>query len=231
MQKSDNSLATRIKRYEETSRFVGTQRMPMIIRVDGKAFHTFTKNCRKPFDVALIEAMRGSAREVSKEMQGFKAAYVQSDEATFLLTDYDHLATQGWFGYVYAKMISISAASMSVHFNSLYSQYNCNTSRAIFDSRAFNVPIEDVANVFLWRAKDWQRNSLQMYAQSFFTHKQLHGKNTANMHNMLHDIGKNWTTCLSDVERNGTFISRDGEFVSTVHPVYQEIYQFISENL
>jgi tRNA(His) guanylyltransferase len=225
------TLGNRIKRYEKTSRFVGTPRTPMIIRVDGKAFHTFTRNCKKPFDIALIEAMRGAAREVGKEMQGFKAAYVQSDEATFLLTDYDQLKTQGWFGYVYAKMISISAASMSVNFNELYSEYSGGSSYALFDSRAFNVPVDDVANVFLWRAKDWERNSLQMYARSFFSHKELNKKNSIDIHEMLHGIGKNWTTDLSHTHKNGTFITKDGDYVCDIKPTYSEINEFISENL
>jgi tRNA(His) 5'-end guanylyltransferase len=76
----------------------------------------------------------------------------------------------------------------------------------IFDSRAFTLPKDDVINAFLWRALDWQRNSLQMYCQSFFSHKEMHKKNQSAMHDMLFKIGKNWTTDLSEQERNGTFL-------------------------
>jgi tRNA(His) guanylyltransferase len=227
-----DSLGDRMKRYEASSRFVATPRMPLIIRVDGRAFHTLTKKiCDRPFDVAFIESMRHAAREVSNEMQGFKAAYVQSDEATFLLTDYDDIGTQGWFGYVHAKMISISASSMSVNFNDYFSEWSGTKTNALFDSRAFSVPADDVANMFLWRAKDWARNSLQMYARSFFSHKELDRKNSVDIHEMLHGIGKNWTTDLGYVEKNGTFINKDGEFTCTIQPTHLEISKFLTPYL
>lgn len=197
------SLGDRIKRYEASSRHFLTPRTPVIIRVDGRAFHTFTKGADKPFDKHIMQSMVLAASAVARDMQGFKAAYVQSDEATFLLTDYDDLETQGWFGYNLSKIISISAALMSVKFNYFYGDGGMNP---VFDSRAFNVPKEDVVNTFLWRAQDWERNSLQMYARSFFSHKELHKKNREDIHNMLHEIGKNWTTDLKDIEKNGTFI-------------------------
>lgn len=165
------SLADRIKRYEKTFSFQTMNRMPVMIRVDGRAFHTFTKGMNKPFDKSLINAMVFAACDVAKEMQGFKVGYVQSDEATFCLTDYDRLESQGWFDYDLAKMVSISAALMSVAFNYDFIKPQHDDQRAFFDSRAFSVPVDDVVNAFLWRARDWERNSLQMYARSFFSHK------------------------------------------------------------
>jgi tRNA(His) 5'-end guanylyltransferase len=199
------SLGDRIKRYEASSRHFLTPRTPVIVRVDGRAFHTFTKGADKPFDKGIMTAMLYAAIDVAEGIQGFKAAYVQSDEATFLLTDYDDLETQRWFGYNLSKIISISAATMSVRFNR-YALYPDDGRSPVFDSRAFNVPKEDVVNTFLWRAQDWERNSLQMYARSFFSHKELHKKNREDIHNMLHSIGKNWTTDLQSIEKNGTFI-------------------------
>jgi tRNA(His) 5'-end guanylyltransferase len=196
------TLGDRIKRYEKTFHYMTLRKMPVMIRVDGRAFHTFTRHCEKPFDSKLIQAMLYAAIESASEMQGFKAGYVQSDEATFCLTDYDSNETQAWFDYDLAKMVSISAATMTVHFNKAFP-----SDRApVFDSRAFTVPVGDVVNAFLWRAKDWERNSLQMYARDFFSHKELHGKNHTAMHEMLYGIGKNWATDLSERQRNGTFL-------------------------
>jgi len=90
----------------------------------------------------------------------------------------------------------------------MHARSQCLPSLAVFDARAFSVPVDDVVNVFLWRAKDWERNSIQMYAHSLFSHKQLHKKNIGAMHEMLHSVGKNWTTNLSDRERNGAFLIR-----------------------
>jgi len=196
------SLGDRIKSYEKTFSATAVRRMPLMIRVDGKAFHTFTRALEKPFDKNLIEAMVLSAIEVATEMQGFKLAYIQSDEATFCITDYDSIESQGWFSYKLQKVVSISASLMSVAFN----KYFKSDKMPIFDSRAFTVPRDDVINAFLWRCLDWKRNSLQMYAHANFSHKELHCKNQEAMHEMLFSIGKNWTTDLSDRERNGTFL-------------------------
>ena len=221
-----DSLGDRIKRYEAISRAKATPRMPLMIRVDGKAFHTFTKGMERPFDVRLTNAMVCAARDTAKEMQGFKAAYVQSDEVTFLLTDYDEITTQGWFDYNLSKIISISASIMSVSFNKHLPTDKC----PVFDSRAFSIPKEDVINAFLWRAQDWERNSLQMYARAFFSHKELHKKNRADMHEMLHSIGKNWATDLDCIHKNGTFILKDEErldSMSNVQANYQSIKDII----
>jgi tRNA(His) 5'-end guanylyltransferase len=217
------SLADRIKRYEKTFSFQTLNRMPVMIRVDGKAFHTLTRDLNKPFDRGFIDAMVSAASEVAKEMQGFKVGYVQSDEATFCLTDYDNLDTQGWFDYDLAKIVSISAALMSTAF---HVRFRHATSKTVFDSRAFSVPPDDVVNAFLWRAKDWERNSLQMYARSFFSHRELMNKNHSEIHEMLHGIGKNWVLDLTDQERNGTFLILGVEGIETrtnILPTYQAI--------
>ena len=222
------SLADRIKRYEKTFSPMTVRRMPVMIRVDGRAFHTFTRHSEKPFDKKLMAAMVAAALEVAKDMQGFKCAYVQSDEASFCLTDYDTLETQGWFDYDLSKMVSLSAAMMSVYFNKFYP-----TDRLpVFDSRAFTIPVDDVVNAFLWRAKDWERNSLQMYSRAFFSHKELHNKKRADMHEMLHKIDKNWATDLTDQERNGSFLvsTEDGiQCRYDILPTYADINSAIGE--
>ena len=114
------SLGDRIKGYEKTFSHKAMKRTPLMIRVDGRAFHTFTRGLEKPFDSLLMTAMIESAMYVAKEMQGFKAAYVQSDEVTFCITDYDSLETEGWFDYKLSKVVSISAALMTAAFGLLF---------------------------------------------------------------------------------------------------------------
>jgi tRNA(His) 5'-end guanylyltransferase len=211
--------------------------MPVMLRLDGKCFHTLTRDLNKPFSRSFIDAMVSSACEVAKEMQGFKVGYVQSDEATFCLTDYDRLETQGWFDYDLAKMVSISAALMSVAFTkqsyaNSWIDFRDVEGFPVFDSRAFSVPPDDVVNAFLWRAKDWERNSLQMYARSFFSHSELMNKGHEEIHEMLHGIGKNWATDLTDQERNGTFLILGPKGIETrtdVLPTYQAINEAIGK--
>jgi len=94
---------------------------------------------------------------------------------------------------------------MSIHFCRVLS-----TTNGVFDGRAFNIPLEDVPNYFIWRHRDWIRNSLAMYCKSFFSAKQLHGKNREEQHELLFSIGKNWARDLTWREKNGTFIFPKG---------------------
>ena len=223
-------LADRMKKYEYITRQHALPRTPLIIRVDGRAFHTLTKRFNKPFDPLFKNAMLAAAEGVINQLQGFKCAYVQSDEITFLLTDCDDLNTQGWFDYNISKMTSISAALASVHFNK-YLLKNNETFYdpvQIFDSRAFNVPVDEVSNIFLWRAKDNYKNSVQMFARSLFPHKELHGKSIETMLTMCREKGKPWED-IKDMYKNGTFIINDPKirFIFDIRPNFTDINNLI----
>src|SRR4030065_891451 len=217
----ENELGDRIKRnYEDSYRIYLTRRTPVIIRVDGKAFHTLTSKMKKhleaPFFPHFMNSMLYAAEKTAEEMQGFKLGYVQSDEASFLLTDYDKLETEAWFNYNLNKIVSVSASTMTAYFNDFWElgMTGLEGKVSVFDARAFNIPKEEIANYFLWRCQDWERNSLSMYCQAFFSHKELMNKGREEQHEMLHSIGKNWATDLSPREKNGTFIFRDGKTVN-----------------
>lgn len=216
------SIGDRIKRYEAAYNFTLTPRSCVFIRVDGRAFHTFTKGLARPFDLTLMNAMVYAAQQTAAEIQGFKLAYVQSDEATFMLTDFDSLQSQGWFGYELNKLVSLSASLFTAHFNDFFD----GPTPATFDSRAFVVPLDDAPNVFVWRQKDWTRNSLQMVARAHFSHKECHGKKSADLHEMLHGVGVNWATDFTMREKNGTFIAVDGTFESDVKS-YLQIMEYL----
>lgn len=196
------NLGDRMKaNYENRAKTFLIRRTPVIMRLDGKAFHTLTRGCDKPFDEHLMWVMRTTAKELVQEIQGAKLAYVQSDEISILITDYDKLETDAWFNYNVQKITSISAAIASVRFTSLWRK------EAYFDSRVFNLPKEEVNNYFVWRQKDWERNSLFMYANHYFSANELHKKSNADKHEMLHKIGENWAH-LEDRKKNGTLIER-----------------------
>ena len=203
-----DSIGNRMKEnYENRYRVKLTRRMPVILRLDGRAFHTLTRKCKKPFDKIFQATMQSTAIELCSQIQGAKCAYVQSDEISILLTDFDRLTTEGWFDYNLQKIISISAGIASAYFTSHY-MYDGHI--AVFDSRAFNIPKEEVCNYFIWRQQDWFRNSIQMLSQSHYSHKQLHKKNTSDMHEMLHEKGVNWAD-LEPVWKNGLFIFDSSE--------------------
>ncbi len=217
------AIGDRMKRnYELPARHMLTRRVPVIVRVDGKAFHTYTRGMDKPFSEDFMEAMAVAAHLTAKQIQGFKLGYVQSDEASFLLTDYDTHQTEGWMGYVKSKIETIAASTMTSRFHVCISAVP-GDGLAAFDARAFNIPREEVANYFLWRAMDWERNSVSMYCGAFHSHKEMHGQGKADQHEMLHAKGKNWATDLDARTRNGTWLFSGGSISCDMRPSYAEI--------
>lgn len=120
----------RMKEYEYTSRNYLLKKTPVIIRIDGKAFHTFTKGLKKPFDDILSKTMRDTMRYLCEHIQGCVLGYTQSDEINLLLIDYQNIDTDAWFDYNIQKCASVSASIASVTFNHYWRQ---NVIDAIYD--------------------------------------------------------------------------------------------------
>lgn len=190
--KKNDSLGDRMKNnYEYRTRYFLPRRTYTIIRLDGKAFHTFTRHCVKPYDSTLRDAMTDTAKYLCEHIQGANLAYTQSDEISILLTDFSKKETAAWFDNNLQKMCSVSASMATAYFHSVYKAPT--ETLAFFDSRVFQIPDEiEVGNYFVWRQQDAERNSIQMLAQSKFSHKQLHGKSCPDIHEMLHGINMNW---------------------------------------
>lgn len=187
-----DDFGDRMKKYESVSQLHLTPRMPVIMRLDGCAFHTFTKGLIRPFDETLLNAMALTASRLCAGIQGAIFGYTQSDEISILIQDWKNLNTDRWFGNNVQKMTSISASIATAYFNTIF-KHPSNTSPALFDSRVFNIPKEEVANYFIWRQKDCTRNSINSLAQSKFSAKELHGKSVSQVQDMLMDVHNiNW---------------------------------------
>ena len=173
------SLGDRMKNHESVFKHKLVSRMPVVIRLDGKAFHTYTRQCDKPFDQDLHDIRSKTLDYLCKSIQGCIIGYSQSDEITLVLKDYMTFNTCAWFDNQVQKIVSISASMCSSYWNSLVASDNKYKDKfkglAFFDSRVFNVPQEDVVNCLLWRQQDWERNSIQMLARSLYSQKQCHG--------------------------------------------------------
>lgn len=196
-----DSLGDRMKGYESVPRTRLVPRMPVLLRLDGKAFHTLTRNMDKPVDEKFQQAMWETARHLCEEIQGCQVAYVQSDEITLLLVDYQTIKTQGWFEYEVQKMCSVAAGMASVQFSEWL-----NTA-GIFDCRAWNLPREEVVNCFVWRQQDATRNAIQMLGQSKFSHRQLHGKSCPVIQEMLfQEHGINFNDCPIPQKRGACIV-------------------------
>ena len=201
-------IGDRMKAYENVNRTYLTRRLPMILRLDGCHFHSYTKEFNKPFDRIFSEAMWETARKLCENIEGAKLAYVQSDEISILLTDYDTLTTEPWFGKNIQKMVSISASMASIFFDRAHqlslkdfiydltennmeipeyvdAHYRAQDKLAVFDCRAFVLPIAEVNNYFYWRQLDCQRNSVNSLAHSLFSDKELLSKSTEERKEMI----------------------------------------------
>ncbi|RKY32664.1 MAG: hypothetical protein DRP74_02170 [Candidatus Omnitrophota bacterium] len=180
MKKDGLNIGERMKRYEEVYAFSLPRRIPVIVRIDGRAFHTITrKRFGKNWSREFTEQMIAMTKAIIKDIQGCDFCYSQSDEVSFLLTDYQTINTDAWFGYDLRKVISISASLASAFFSKLYGREVC------FDSRAFSIPKDEIVNYFIWRQIDAFRNAVQMAGREYFSHQQLHLKSCNNIQEML----------------------------------------------
>lgn len=210
-----DALGDRMKLYEDAYRFKLPRRMPVILRLDGRAFHTVTKNL-PPFCSLFQDFMRQVTEHLCGEIQGAQFAYFQSDEISILVNNYKTHKTQPWFDNNLQKMTSIAAGEASSLFSTLTTLYTRDPPprgvpafmrRGSFDARAFVLPEADVANYFIWRQQDAIRNSIQMRAQSLFSQTALHKKNTNELKEMCRGAGFPWEN-LEGKWKNGSALSR-----------------------
>lgn len=214
-----DNLGDRIKDYENITRYSLPRRTYTILRLDGKAFHTYTKGLKKPFDSELSKDITSSVSLLLKEMGGAKFAYCQSDEISILMTDVENISSQVWFNGNIQKIASVSSSILTAQFNARrvirqVVQYSSETEKiklANFDCRVFSIPDRiEVMNYFRWRNQDCRRNSISMVAYSLFSHKSLQGKSSKDKMSMIEEkIGKSYHEAYSDSEKYGTLVFRD----------------------
>jgi tRNA(His) 5'-end guanylyltransferase len=222
-----DSLGDRMKEYEAVSRIRLVRRTPVIVRVDGKAFHTLTRGLKKPYDFDFIDCMWATAKALCKEVQGSQLAYVQSDEISLLLVDYKTKTTDAWFDNQIQKMVSISAAiatsTFSAEFQKKFPEKWEKGARPMFDSRVFNLPRHEVSNYFIWRQQDATRNSIQALGQAHFSHKELHGVSCDGIQEKLfQEKGINWNDESVHAKRGACVIRKPDPML----PSGRESWQF-----
>lgn len=242
----NDELGKRMKEfYEYVPKTKLVRRTPVAIRIDGKAFHTFTKGFVKPFDEVLIKAMQNTMKYLCENIQGCVLGYHQSDEITLILIDYKKLTSSAWFDYEVQKMCSIAASMATMAFNKFFAEevkhYNYSITRkqngdlektmcdqyavytraltkgAMFDARCFNIPKEEVANLIYWRQIDATRNSIQMVGQANFSHKELQNKSQNDIQEMLMtQKGINWNNFPTYQKRGSCCIKSDRTTTASV---------------
>ncbi len=211
------NLHERMKQYEAVSQTYLMRRTPVIIRLDGVAFHTFTKKFDKPMDEVFSNAMKVTTIYLVNNIQGCVLGYTQSDEISLVLQDYKKLDTDAWFGYNVQKLVSVSAKMATDHFHrafykatSIVSEeicidvyWNAMTDNNVgFDSRCWNLPFEEVNNYLIDRQQDAERNSINLLAQQYYSQKELDGIKSNELQNKLFtEQGINWNDLPTDQKR------------------------------
>lgn len=246
-----SDLAKRMKEnYENRAKHSLIRRMPVAIRIDGKAFHSFTRGFKIPFDEVLIQSMQETMKYLCEHVQGCVLGYHQSDEITLILVDYQNLHSDAWFDYKQSKVESISASMATMAFNKSF-EINANNyianvhvgggvptdgkyieslkaaieNKAMFDSRSFNIPKEEVTNLILWRQQDATRNSIEMVGRTYFSDKRLYKINTNGIQDLLFtEKGVNWNDFPTHQKR-GSCCIKENYLVDTEgneHPLSED---------
>ncbi len=201
---STDDLGNRMKAYEQVTRSILLPHSYTLLRVDGRAFHSYLRKAVKPFDSEFQADMCVVATRLCKEIAGAVFAYQQSDEISVLLSDVEP-QSQPWFGGVIQKMASVAAGVATA---SLINRRG-GDGLPHFDARVFTLPSAvEVGNYFIWRQRDAVRNSVSMAAQAKFSTGQLHGKGSGEMQEMLFSQhGINWND-YPDSHKRGCVITR-----------------------
>ena len=243
MGKDKTGLGDRMKGYENINRNHLISRMPVVLRLDGKAFHTFCRKFDKPFDKVMVKTMQETMRYLCEHIQGCVLGYTQSDEITLVLVDYETFDTCSWFDNNIQKMVSVAASMATYVFNKTMMSYSgfgdiyrkkVEDLGGLFDCRAFNVPREDLLNCVLWRIKDCTRNSKQSLGQAHFSQKELHKKSTDEVVAMVKDkTGILWDD-LPTTLKYGTFCVKKSDsgfmLISESIKTYGDLEDFCSKN-
>lgn len=201
-----DKLGDKHKRFEEVASHVLMPDTPWIVRMDGVAFHTFTKGISKPFDPDMTHCMQKTAMDMT---EAYKPAltYVQSDEITMCFVPTSEVI----YGGKISKLCSTFAAKASVIFNDAvrrHISHKCGM-MPIFDARVFNVPsLDDMAENLLWRQEDAVRNSVSMACHANFSDKELLHKTSGERREMLKSIGIDWNDYPTH-SKMGTFYRKE----------------------
>lgn len=225
-----NNLGDRMKQYENCFRFYLPKKSCVIIRCDGRSFHTFTKGFARPYDEVFASTMWETAKQLCENISGVRFCFTQSDEISLVLVDYENINTEPWFGNNLQKIVSISASMATYYFERIFldmivDKGGLNThvdafnyKPCFFDSRAFVLPREEVLNYMYWRQLDTRRNSIQLLGQSLFSHNQLQHKNSDEIREMaLREKGIDWNE-MPTWFRNGVSLYKEYKTIEGTNP-------------
>jgi tRNA(His) 5'-end guanylyltransferase len=238
-------LGDRMKRFENCFKQFLPRRIPVIIRLDMRAGHSFTAKLAKPFAEDFHKAMAATCKSLAEQVSLTKLVYSQSDEISLLVYD-DGIKSEPWFDNNQQKIVSLSACVATLAFNKAWQEVASDESTkknvAMFDSRVFILPFDEVCNYFLWRQQDASKNSIQMLARSLFSHKSLQGLNGSQLQDkMMLETQVNWNDIATwqkrgfcvlkgqpkEFEKNGQKYTRSYWEVDEENPIFSQDREYV----
>jgi len=207
MKKDD--FGDRMKLYEgmEADRFL-MPGLPICVRLDGRAFHTFTRGLKRPYDERISRMMIETTKTLVEESHAI-IGYTQSDEITLIFAPTLRLDSM-FFGGRVSKLTSTLASICTARFNELKTEMlpEKRKTLATFDCRVWSPPTkEEAVNILLWRELDATKNSISMAASTYYSHKFLQGKSGSEKQELLFQKGINWNNYPAFFKR-GTYVKR-----------------------
>ena len=244
----------RMKEYERKSDYRLSSELPVIVRIDGRCFHSFTKNCEKPFDKNIQRAMKETMLSLCENLQGCVFGYTQSDEISLIIylseevNEKGNQIAQPVFNWRIQKLCSTIASTATSFFNLYYfnsllhdeEDFSLPTilekmhppTLATFDARVFNIPKKEVCNNIYWRQSDAYRNAIQLIGRAYFSNKELQNVKCEKIISMLKDKQINLTDfphqCLY-----GSYCIKGGKgwTIPEVTPLFKNQNRAIINNL
>ncbi len=252
------SLGDRMKEYENVTNASLYKRMPIILRIDGRAFHSFTKGMEEPYDENFISLMNKTMIDVFESLSDTVLGYVESDEISILICPYASYDTEPVFSARIQKLCSVAASIATQSFiKNLYKMTLVNETiewaskyierNITFDCRCFNLAKEEVSNYFIWRQQDCRRNSILNAAHFYLGKKKCIGFKTPELIDKMLDE-KNvdyWTntpnyvhygrTCFRNNEGKTEIRALDFKFESVLEGIriminfdYEERFEYVN---
>ena len=239
------TLYERMKSYENFDKL--NKKEPVILRLDGVAFHTFTKGLNKPFDGTLSNLFMLTCEDLIKNIQNARFIYCQSDEISILLNSYEKEETQPWLDYRIEKLCSIATSLTTNSFNKyirhiidifnsidrpdFIDKWQNKLFKANFDCRCFNLPLYEVSNYFIYRQMDCIRNSKSKFAQAYFSQKQLNNVNSDQAIEMVKTkFNIDWNETQLVQQRGFCIYKRDNDIITDISiPLFGENREYINK--
>jgi len=206
----NDGLGDRCKAFEQAEAGRRAMRgIPLLARLDGRAFHTFTRDLRRPYDEGMSRCMIETTRGLVHDLNA-RVGYTQSDEITLMWFEASNSETGYPFDGRFQKVASVLAGQASARFVQLVPTHLPAKAAELphFDCRVWQVPtVQDAIDVFVWREDDATKNSLSMAAAALYSDRELHGKDSAAKHELLFGKGVNWNDYPAFFKR-GSYLQR-----------------------